>query len=68
MLDPLVVEDLIDRALREDIGFCDLTSELVIPADAKADFVVNTRHDIVVAGLDIAARVFRRRVPDAGPL
>jgi nicotinate-nucleotide pyrophosphorylase (carboxylating) len=64
MLDPLVVEDLIDRALREDIGFCDLTSELVIPAEAKADFVINTRHDIVVAGLDIAAQVFRRRVPD----
>jgi nicotinate-nucleotide pyrophosphorylase (carboxylating) len=64
MLDPLVVEDLIDRALREDIGFCDLTSELVIPADAKADFLINTRHDIVVAGLDIAAQVFRRRVPD----
>lgn len=64
MLDPLVVEDLIDRALREDIGFCDLTSELVIPADAKADFMINTRHDIVVAGLDIAAQVFRRRVPD----
>ena len=64
MLDPLVVEDLIDRALREDIGFCDLTSELVIPADAKADFMINTRHDIVVAGLDIAAQVFRRQVPD----
>jgi len=64
MLDPLVVQDLIDRALREDIGVCDLTSELVIPADAKADFMLNTRHDIVVAGLDIAAQVFRRRVPD----
>ena len=64
MLDPLVVEDLIDRALREDVGFCDLTSELVIPADARADFMINTRHDIVVAGLDIAAQVFRRRVPD----
>jgi nicotinate-nucleotide pyrophosphorylase (carboxylating) len=64
MLDPLVVDDLIDRALREDIGFCDLTSELVIPADARADFMINTRQDIVVAGLDIAAQVFRRRVPD----
>jgi len=32
----IVVEELIDRALAEDIGFCDLTSELVIPADARA--------------------------------
>ena len=64
MIDPLIVEDLIERALREDIGFCDLTSELVIPADAKAEFFINTRHEIVVAGLDIAAQVFRRRVPE----
>lgn len=64
MIDPLIVEDLIDRALIEDIGFCDLTSELVIPAEARADFVINTRNDIVVAGLDIAGQVFRRRVPE----
>lgn len=65
MIDPLIVEELIDRALAEDIGFCDLTSELVIPADAKADFVINTRQDIVVAGIGIAAQVFLRRVPEA---
>jgi nicotinate-nucleotide pyrophosphorylase len=31
MIDPLLVERLIDSALAEDIGFADLTSELVIP-------------------------------------
>jgi nicotinate-nucleotide pyrophosphorylase (carboxylating) len=66
VIDPLVVEELIERALAEDIGFCDLTSELVIPADAKADFLINTRQDIVVAGIAMAAQVFRRRVPEAG--
>lgn len=64
MLDPIVVEESIARALAEDIGFCDLTSELVIPADARAELALNARQDIVVAGLDIAARVFRRRVPE----
>lgn len=64
MIDPLAVEEIIDRALAEDIGFCDLTSELVIPADARAELALNARQDIVVAGLDIAARVFRRRVPE----
>lgn len=64
MIDPLAVEEIIDRALAEDIGFCDLTSELVIPADARAELVLNARQDIVVAGLDIAARAFRRRVPE----
>ena len=64
MIDPLAVEEIIDRALAEDIGFCDLTSELVIPADARAELALNARQDIVVAGLDVAARVFRRRVPE----
>ena len=65
MIDPLVVDRLIDAALAEDIGFCDLSTELVIPAEARADFLVNARQPIVIAGLDIAARVFQRRVPDA---
>jgi len=64
MIDPIVAEDMIDRALAEDIGFCDLTSELVIPADARAELALVARQDVVVAGIDIAARVFLRRVPD----
>src|SRR5437899_678850 len=64
MIDPFVVEELIDRALAEDIGFADLTSELVIPADARAELALNARQDIVVAGIDVAAQVFRRRVPE----
>jgi nicotinate-nucleotide pyrophosphorylase (carboxylating) len=63
MIDPTVVEELIERALAEDIGFCDLTSELVIPADARAELALNARQDIVVAGIDVAAQVFRRGVP-----
>lgn len=63
MIDPLVVETVIEAALREDIGFYDLTSELVIPADAVADLTLETRQDIVVAGIEVAAAVFRRRVP-----
>jgi nicotinate-nucleotide pyrophosphorylase (carboxylating) len=65
MIDPLVVETVVDAALREDIGFADLTSELVIPAATVADLTIATRQDIVVAGLEVAAAVFRRRVPSA---
>src|SRR5256712_885832 len=64
MIDPLVVEELIDRALAEDIGFADLTSELVIPADARAELGFHSRQDIGGAGIDVAAQVFRRRVPE----
>jgi len=65
MIDPAAAEDIIDRALAEDIGFGDLTSELVIPQDARAELLLNARQDIVVAGIGIAAQVFRRRVPEA---
>jgi nicotinate-nucleotide pyrophosphorylase (carboxylating) len=64
MIDPLLLEELIDSALSEDIGFCDLTSELVIPEEARAELALNARQDLVVAGVDVAARVFRRRVPE----
>jgi len=63
MIDPLVVEELIDSALAEDIGFADITSELVIPADARAELALNARQDIVLAGIDVAAQAFRRRAP-----
>jgi nicotinate-nucleotide pyrophosphorylase (carboxylating) len=63
MIDPLIVDSLIERAIAEDVGFCDLTSELVIPAGARATLALNAREDIVVAGIEVAARVFRRREP-----
>ena len=63
MIDPLVIESVVDGALREDIGLADLTSELVIPADTVADLTITTRQDIVVAGIDVAAAAFRRREP-----
>jgi len=63
MIDPLVVEELIDSALAEDIGFGDLTSELVIPADARAELALSARQDFVLAGLEVAAQIFRRRAP-----
>ena len=63
MIDPLIVDGLIERAIAEDVGFCDLTSELVIPAGARATLALNAREDIVVAGIEVAARVFRRREP-----
>ncbi|MBV8166156.1 MAG: carboxylating nicotinate-nucleotide diphosphorylase, partial [Alphaproteobacteria bacterium] len=65
MIDPLAIDTVIDAALREDVGFGDLTSELVIPADTQADLVLQTRESVVVAGLEVAAAVFRRRAPSA---
>ena len=65
MLPPLEeLHALIDGWLREDIGRLDITTEFLIPAGARARFVLNTRDDVVVCGIDIAAEVFRYHVPD----
>ncbi|MBU4304238.1 MAG: carboxylating nicotinate-nucleotide diphosphorylase [Candidatus Omnitrophica bacterium] len=51
----------VTNALAEDIGSGDITSEILIPADAvlKADIVVK-EDDIVVCGTDVVAEVFRQ--------
>lgn len=52
--------------LREDLGSgVDVTSEAVIPADARFDAVMATRDAITVAGLEIAAAFFRHLDPTA---
>ena len=64
MIDRLQVQEFVERALKEDIGFCDLTAELVIPDHLTAEFAINARHAMTIAGIDIAAAVFKRYVPD----
>jgi nicotinate-nucleotide pyrophosphorylase (carboxylating) len=54
---------IIDRALAEDIGRGDVTSEALIPRDLSgtATFLVKTKG--VLAGIDVAMRVFHRVDP-----
>ena len=57
------VHRIVEAALAEDIGAIDLTSETVIPAGARATFVLRARDPIVVCGLGVAEAVFRSRAP-----
>ena len=63
MIDPIVLRDVVERALAEDLGFSDLTSQLVIPEGARARLDLNAREDLVVAGAGVAAAVFRHCDP-----
>src|SRR5258708_16826423 len=54
----------IDRWLAEDIGRGDITTRFMVPAAARAALALNTRHDIVVCGIDIAGAIFKHHVPD----
>ncbi len=56
---------MIEEWVAEDVGLQDLTTNVMIPANAKADFVMNTRENIVIAGIEVAAEVFRHMVPGA---
>jgi nicotinate-nucleotide pyrophosphorylase (carboxylating) len=56
----------VSATLAEDLGpdSRDVTSESVIPAEARFDGVMDARHPIVVAGLPIAEAFFRALDPD----
>jgi len=49
---------LLERALAEDIGPGDVTSNAVIPAAARGEAVLVAREPLVVCGLDVAEAVF----------
>ena len=57
------MNDLIDRALAEDIGDADLTSQAVVRADAVARARIEQKGAGVIAGLEVAEAVFQRVDP-----
>jgi nicotinate-nucleotide pyrophosphorylase (carboxylating) len=57
-LDPRVYLDLVRRAIAEDVGPGDLTTRLLVPADARATAQLIAKSECVVAGLAVAAAVF----------
>lgn len=57
------VDRLITIALEEDIRSGDLTTGITVPADSRAGGSLRTREAGVVAGLEVARRVFARLEP-----
>jgi nicotinate-nucleotide pyrophosphorylase (carboxylating) len=58
------VQELIDRALTEDIGGGDLTSEALVPDGARARARIEQKAPGVIYGLHAAESVFRRVDPE----
>lgn len=56
-------QGLVERALAEDLGSGDVTSEIVFAADAKGRARIEAREPLVVCGLPIATEVFRQVDP-----
>jgi nicotinate-nucleotide pyrophosphorylase (carboxylating) len=57
------IEEFIDRALAEDIGRGDLTTNVTIDPATTLKVAMQSRQDVVLCGLEIAAAVFHRVDP-----
>jgi nicotinate-nucleotide pyrophosphorylase (carboxylating) len=55
-----LVDRLIELALEEDLGPGDVTTQALIPPDRKGAAQIRAKEDLVVAGLPVAHRVFRK--------
>ncbi len=58
-----IVDELVDRALAEDLASGDLTSMACVDANAEASAGAITRHPMVVCGGEVFARAFERVDP-----
>jgi nicotinate-nucleotide pyrophosphorylase (carboxylating) len=61
----LSVDEVIDRALAEDVGNGDATSEATVPAGLRARATITQKAPGVISGLGVAEAVFRRLDPEA---
>jgi nicotinate-nucleotide pyrophosphorylase (carboxylating) len=62
MLEP-AIEELISRALAEDVGLRDMTAEAVVDAGTRARGRIEQKQPGVLFGLEVAHAVFRRLDP-----
>src|SRR3954467_6506751 len=58
------MQDLIDRALAEDVGTGDVTTTTLVPEDAIGRATLTQKAPGVIAGLQVAEAVFARVDPE----
>ena len=64
-LDAGMYRELVRRALAEDFGWGDVTTEAIIDRDQKARGLIVAKSTCVMAGVEIAAEAFRQLDPAA---
>lgn len=62
-LDPALYRETVRRALAEDLGWGDVTTEATVSPDQRARGVLLAKGPCVVAGLDVALEAFRQLDP-----
>jgi nicotinate-nucleotide pyrophosphorylase (carboxylating) len=56
----MTIDEIIDAALKEDIGDGDYTSDACIPASAQGKAKLLVKEDGIIAGVELAQRIFSR--------
>ncbi len=59
-------DDLIQLALKEDIGPGDITTDNLVAPETRGKGTIVAKQDLVVAGLQVAEKVFRALEPQIG--
>src|SRR6266542_2332194 len=62
-LDPALYREIVRRALAEDLGWGDVTTEAVVPCELRARGIILSKCACVIAGLDVAAEAFSQLDP-----
>jgi nicotinate-nucleotide pyrophosphorylase (carboxylating) len=62
-LDPALYREIVRRALAEDLGWGDVTTEAVVPSELRARGIILVKSTCVIAGLDVAAEAFSQLDP-----
>jgi nicotinate-nucleotide pyrophosphorylase (carboxylating) len=57
-LDPAMYREIVRRALAEDLGWGDVTTEATVPTELRARGIILVKSPCVIAGLDVAAEAF----------
>ena len=65
-LDPALYREAVRRALAEDLGWGDVTTEATVGPDQRAKGVIVAKCACVIAGLEVAAEAFRQLDPAVG--
>ena len=63
-LPQFAIDDVIKRALEEDINYVDVTTDYLVSDEARSEAIFVSKDEGVLAGIDIAARVFQMIDPE----
>jgi nicotinate-nucleotide pyrophosphorylase (carboxylating) len=60
LLNKFILDDIIERAIKEDLGYGDITTDNLIAEEAETEAEIIIKEDATAAGLEVAEAVFKK--------